>query len=201
MRRIIYSALTLTILLTGCTDVTDEAAMNNHPELDRPEYLTLNSMEKDSQRDYGWHKNRLSTSSTGKFKDRGHGDSPYALQYEAKKINDSQAFDHVELTESVKRKIEQLRPVNEAYVVNLGGILYIGLESDTVNERDLNKAIKDIVANSSSNHKYKLFTDRASVNRIRAAEKAEHPEYREDFMDFLNDMEYEIQKGGNGWLQ
>lgn len=50
MRRIIYSALTLTILLTGCTDATDEAAMNNHPELDRPEYLKLNSMEKDSQK-------------------------------------------------------------------------------------------------------------------------------------------------------
>ncbi|WP_042396538.1 YhcN/YlaJ family sporulation lipoprotein [Geomicrobium sp. JCM 19037] len=198
------------VLMSACNEnAIEESSQDRYPNRDDDQMVEnlssdeyYNYTNKPTQRDYGWHNNRLTPAKTGKFKGRPNSHAhPDALLHEAEQINDRiEQTDTGEDAANIKYKLEKLHPVYSAYVVELNGRFFIGLESETEDKLQMNRAIQEIVNAERNDAQYEWFTDRGAVNRIRAAERAEHPNQERHLDDWFHEMEYELQKRGKGWL-
>ncbi|AXF54940.1 YhcN/YlaJ family sporulation lipoprotein [Salicibibacter kimchii] len=149
----------------------------------------------DSQRDYGWHKNRVNAVKTGRVNDHPRlNDDAERLRDQVQEINQQYEGEQEDLP-ILKEKIESLEPVSNAYVVSHDGRLYIGIEGASADDEQLGRAISSLV----SEEDVVWHTDRRSVHRIRAAEKTVNTEGELGTHEWLEDVEYELQKLGDDW--
>nr|WP_246407129.1 YhcN/YlaJ family sporulation lipoprotein [Geomicrobium halophilum] len=212
----------LLILLTGCvqdsndmglsTDYDPEHEIGVNPidhlgpasDLMVPDHspgqLTRdNTQDTDSQRDYGWHKNRLNSVRTGRVKDSPHlRDDPENLARQAEEINQQYEDGQEDTALTIKDKIEMLDAVSRAHVVSHDGQIYIGIEGESINEDHMEDALSTIV-DEEGDQDFVWHTDRRSVNRIRAAEKIANPNHERGLHEWFEDVEYELQQTGDDW--
>ncbi|QQK76081.1 YhcN/YlaJ family sporulation lipoprotein [Salicibibacter cibarius] len=149
----------------------------------------------DSQRDYGWHENRANAVKIGRVNDHPRlNDDAESLRDQVQEINQQYEGEQEDLI-TIKEKIEMLEPVSNVYAISHDGRLYIGIEGASVDDEQLGRAISSLV----SEEDIVWHTDRRAVNRIRAAEKTMDPNGEFGAHDWLENVEYELQKLGDDW--
>lgn len=217
--KLLILALVTVFVITGCVQAQHETGhtrQDYNPELELginlndhlgpasdlmvpdegPGNLTrTGTQDVDSQRDYGWHKNRLNSVKTGRINDHPRlNDDSESLRDQVQEIN--QAYEgERENPATVKEKIERLEPVSEAYVVSHDGRLYIGIEGASVDDEQLGRAVSSLV----NEEDIEWHTDRRAVHRIRAAEKTANSDGEFGVHQWFEDIEYELQQLGDDW--
>ncbi|SDI27336.1 YhcN/YlaJ family sporulation lipoprotein [Natribacillus halophilus] len=215
----LLAAIALLVIATGCVQDTPEMGHTREhydPELETginlqdhlgpasdlmvpdnsPGNLTKGGTQDiDSQRDYGWHKNRINSVETGRVKNHPRlRDDPEALQQQVDDIN--QQYGDEADPATIKEKIEALDAVSHAHVVSHDNLLYIGIEGSSMNDGRLQETITSLVGEDED---FVWHTDRRAVHRIRAAEKTMAPDHEFGAHEWLEDAEYELQKIGDDW--
>ncbi|WP_100398631.1 YhcN/YlaJ family sporulation lipoprotein [Bacillus sp. FJAT-44742] len=99
----------------------------------------------------------------------------------------------------MKMRLLQADEIDEAYVVEKEGHFFVGVQSHEDDKRKVHYLIYSFLSDVVDEDQLHIFTDRKSVNRIRAAEKGEGRFESHTLHDFLKDIEYEFQRPGENW--